>query len=158
MKLRELVTNLSLSAATLALVLGAAEMIARRGPDAPPVAGYITDWQDWDGEFYTVKSEAAGWPPWEDYNSDGLRDRDHELARTPGVRRVVCLGDSTTLGWGLRPPEAYPQVLEELLEEAGDRTEVLNVALGGWSTRQELIATGASRASTGRMWWSWASA
>jgi len=140
MRLRELAGNLSLSLATMALVLGGAELALRRLAPPPAVAPYITDWQDWDGEFYTVKSTAAGWPPWEDYNGDGLRDRDHEVARSPGTRRVVCLGDSTTLGWGVSPPEAYPQVLEELLEAEGDPTEVLNVALGGWSTRQELIA------------------
>ena len=140
MKLREILPNVVLSATSVALVLGGAEILCRRGAAPAPVAGYITDWQAWDGAFYTVKSAAAGWPPWEDYNSDGLRDRDHDLEKPPGTRRVVCLGDSTTLGWGLRPPEAYPQVLEELLEAEGDRSEVLNVALGGWSTRQELIA------------------
>jgi HEAT repeat protein/lysophospholipase L1-like esterase len=136
----ELASNLALSLASVALVLGGAELAVRRFAHETAVAAYITDWQDWEGEFYTVKSTAAGWPPWEDYNGDGLRDRDHEVARTPGTRRVVCLGDSTTLGWGVSPPEAYPQVLEEMLEAEGDRTEVLNVALGGWSTRQELIA------------------
>jgi len=132
--------NLALSLASVALVLGGAELAVRRFTHETAVADYITDWQDWDGEFYTVKSTAAGWPPWEDYNGDGMRDRDHEVARSPGIRRVVCLGDSTTLGWGVSPPEAYPQVLEEMLEAGGDSTEVLNVALGGWSTRQELIA------------------
>src|SRR5262249_58411655 len=91
-----------------------------RGKTAPSVAPYITDWQDWDGEFYTVKSAAAGWPPWEDYNSDGLRDREHEVAKAPGVRRIVCLGDSTTLRWGLRPQQAYPQGPEEQVESAGE--------------------------------------
>jgi HEAT repeat protein/lysophospholipase L1-like esterase len=140
MRLRGLAANLALSLASVTVVLGGAELAVRRFAHEPAIAGYITDWQAWDGEFYTVKSTAAGWPPWEDYNGDGLRDRDHEVARTPGTRRVVCLGDSTTLGWGVSPQEAYPQVLEEMLESEGDRTEVLNVALGGWSTRQELIA------------------
>jgi HEAT repeat protein/lysophospholipase L1-like esterase len=140
---REIAQNVLLSLVSMAVVLGAAELVLRRlehGKTAPSVAPYITDWQDWDGEFYTVKSAAAGWPPWEDYNSDGLRDREHEVAKPPGVRRIACLGDSTTLGWGIRPEQAYPQVLEELLESAGEPSEVFNVGLGGWSTRQELIA------------------
>jgi lysophospholipase L1-like esterase len=72
------------------------------------VASYITVWND--GEFYTVKSAATGWPPWEDYNRDGMRDREHAVAGQPGVRRVMILGDSVTLGYGLRPEQAFPQV------------------------------------------------
>ena len=54
--------------------------------------------------------------------------------------RVACLGDSVTLGYGIRPQEAWPQVLEDLLDARGQREEVFNIAFGGWSTRQELIA------------------
>ena len=102
------------------------------------MASYITVWDD--GEFYTVKSAATGWPPWEDYNRDGLRDREHALAASPGVRRVMILGDSVTLGYGLRPEQAFPQVLQDLLDARGRRAEVFNVAFSGWSTRQERIA------------------
>ncbi|HKC11579.1 MAG TPA: HEAT repeat domain-containing protein, partial [Vicinamibacteria bacterium] len=142
MRIKEALANLLLSALTLLLFVGGAEGVCRlleRGRPAPRAAAYITDW-NWEGDFYTVKSTAAGWPPWEDYNSDGLRDRERAVEKPPGVRRLICLGDSTTLGWGIRPQEAYPQVLEDLLESTGERTEVFNVALGGWATRQELIA------------------
>ena len=102
------------------------------------MASYITVWND--GEFYTVKSAATGWPPWEDYNRDGMRDREHALAAPPGVRRVMILGDSVTLGYALRPEQAFPQVLQDLLDARGWRSEVFNVAFSGWSTRQERIA------------------
>jgi len=105
---------------------------------ARPVASYITVWND--GEFYTVKSAATGWPPWEDYNRDGMRDREHAVERQPGTRRVMMLGDSVTLGYGLRPEQAYPQVLQDLLDARGQPAEVFNVAFSGWSTRQERIA------------------
>jgi HEAT repeat protein/lysophospholipase L1-like esterase len=140
---KRLAQNLLLSAGTVVVFAAGAEGLARlldRGDPAPKTAAYITDWANWDGEFYTVKSTAVGWPPWEDYNRDGLRDREHALAKPPGVRRLVCLGDSTTLGWGLPPHEAYPQVLQDRLDSLGRSVEVFNVALGGWSTRQELIA------------------
>jgi HEAT repeat protein/lysophospholipase L1-like esterase len=135
--------NLLLSLATCVVGLGGAEGICRfleRRQPPHEVAPYITPWREEEGGFYTVESAAAGWPPWEDYNSEGLRDREHAVERAQGVRRVVCLGDSTTLGWGILPAEAYPQVLGELLESVGERAEVFNVALGGWSTRQERIA------------------
>ena len=141
--LREVLPNLLLSTATVVIFLGGTEGVCRllesRQPP-PVVAPYITPWENWEDGFYTVKSTAVGWPPWEDYNSEGLRDRERTVEKPEGVRRVICLGDSTTLGWGIRPQEAYPQVLEDLLESQGDRVEVLNVALGGWSTRQERIA------------------
>jgi HEAT repeat protein/lysophospholipase L1-like esterase len=104
------------------------------------MAELILDWQGWDGEFYTVKSTAVGQPPWEDYNQDGVRDREHDLDKPPGVARVVVLGDSTTFGFWLPPREAFPQVLQDLLDARGQRFEVFNVALPGWTTRQELIA------------------
>jgi HEAT repeat protein/lysophospholipase L1-like esterase len=139
---RELGANLALATTTVVVLLGGAELVARltEPPAVAATADYITDWQAWDGDFYTVKSTAVGWPPWEDYNTEGLRDREHALEKRPGSWRVVCLGDSVTLGWGIRPQQAWPQVLEELAAASGRDLEVMNVALGGWSTRQELIA------------------
>jgi HEAT repeat protein/lysophospholipase L1-like esterase len=142
-RLVSLAPNVLLSAVTVVVFLGGAEGLARlleRGDEPAPVAPSITDWALWEGDFYTVKATALGWPPFEDYNHDGLRDREHQLAKPPGVRRVICLGDSTTAGYRIRPQEAYPQVLQDLLDALGERTEVFNVALGGWSTLQERIA------------------
>jgi lysophospholipase L1-like esterase len=53
---------------------------------------------------------------------------------------VAFLGDSVTLGAGLRPEQAYPQVLQTKLDAEGRGTEVFNVALWGWSTRQQRLA------------------
>jgi lysophospholipase L1-like esterase len=77
-----------------------------------------------------VKSTAAGWPPWEDYNAEGLRDREHTIEKRPGTWRVACLGDSVTLEWGIRPEESWPQVLEERAAASGRDLDVMNVALG----------------------------
>jgi HEAT repeat protein len=139
-RLSALAVNLSLSAATVALTLAAAEGLSRLLEKEPPraAASYITVWDD--GEFFTVSSAAAGWPPWEDYNRDGLRDREHAVDKPPGVRRIACLGDSVTLGYGLAPAESYPQVLQDVLDERGDAAEVFNVAFHGWSTRQQRLA------------------
>ena len=140
---KSLLPNLLLSLGSVVVFLAAAEGLCRVVEHAKPErprAPYITDWAAWDGDFYTVKSTAVGWPPWEDYNRDGLRDREHALAKPNGVRRVIALGDSTTLGWRLRPEEAYPQVLQDRASALGRDVEVFNVGLGGWSTRQELIA------------------
>jgi HEAT repeat protein/lysophospholipase L1-like esterase len=143
LRLNETAQNLVLSLGTGAILLAAGEAFFRlreHGHHARKVADYITSWQEWDGDFYTVKSAAVGWPPWEDYNRDGVRDREHALAKPPGEHRVICLGDSTTLGWDIRPQEAYPQVLQDLLDALGGGVEVFNIALAGWSTKQERIA------------------
>ena len=55
------------------------------------------------------------------------------------MRRAVFLGDSVA-GAEVQPDEAYPQVLQRRFEEEGRPVEVFNVALWGWSTRQERIA------------------
>jgi HEAT repeat protein len=142
---RRLAANLGLSVAVTLVFLGALEGVARlfdaRRPAPPPVADYIWDWSEkMPGDFYTMKSEAVGWPPWEEFNRDGLRDRTRPEEKPAGFWRVAVLGDSVTLGAETRPYEAYPQVLEARLRGAGRRIEVMNVALWGWSTRQERIA------------------
>jgi HEAT repeat protein len=82
----------------------------------------------------------VGWPPWEEFNRDGLRDRTHTVEKPDDVWRVAFLGDSVTLGAGLRPEQAYPQVIQARLDAEGRGTEVFSVALWGWSTRQQRIA------------------
>jgi len=138
-----LLPNLLLALATVVVVGGGAEALARwREPPRLPIppANDITRWGEGESEFYTIKSSATGWPPWEDYNSEGVRDREHALAKPPGVRRLVCLGDSVTLGTGLAAEDAYPQLLQDRFDALGEPIEVLNVALGGWSTGQEHVA------------------
>jgi hypothetical protein len=142
---RGLVVNLALSAVTVAVFLGglegAARLVERHRPPRPEVAKYIWDWDHMmPGGFYVVKSDAAGWPPWEPINADGLRDRTRTHEKPEGYRRIAILGDSVTLGADLPPDLAYPQRLEARFRAEGRRVEVMNVALWGWSTRQERIA------------------
>ena len=105
------------------------------------MADYIWDWDDkMPGGFYVMKSDGVGWPPWEEFNRDGLRDRTRSREKAEGLRRIAILGDSVTLGAEIRPEDAYPQRLEARFRAEGRRVEVMNVALWGWSTRQERIA------------------
>ncbi len=77
---RDDVLGLAVATSTVVLFLGVSELTARiEEPAGAKPAAYITDWQAWDGDFYTVKSAAVGWPPWEDYNVEGLRDPEHTL-------------------------------------------------------------------------------
>lgn len=62
-------------------------------------------------------------------NSFGMRDRERRLAAEPGTVRLAVLGDSFTFGFGVEAEEAYPAVLERLLNaEAPTTAEAPSVA------------------------------
>ena len=62
-------------------------------PEARDVARYIWDWDEkMPGGFYVMRSEAVGWPPWQEFNGDGLRDRTRPREKPEGVWRVAILG------------------------------------------------------------------
>jgi lysophospholipase L1-like esterase len=72
-------------------------------------------------------------------NSAGLRDREFPREKPPGVYRIVWLGDSTTLGWGVPLAGTAPKILERELNAAGHgRLEVLNAGVGNYDTVQEV--------------------
>lgn len=80
-------------------------------------------------------------------NADGFRSPPVG-PRLPGVARVLALGDSYTFGWAVAEEEAYPRVVERVLnDEMALRAEVINAAVIGYGTDQEarLLAETAPR-------------
>jgi hypothetical protein len=72
-------------------------------------------------------------------NSAGLRDREFAREKPAGVRRIVWLGDSTTVGWGVPLEGTAPKILErELNASRAGRFEVLNCGVGNYDTVQEV--------------------
>jgi GDSL-like Lipase/Acylhydrolase family len=75
-------------------------------------------------------------------NSQGLRDYEYALQKPAGVYRIMLLGDSTTLGWGVPVNETAAKTLERELNAehlAGDpRFEVINTGVGNYDTVQEV--------------------
>ena len=68
-------------------------------------------------------------------NSRGFRDKERSLAKPPGVRRVLSLGDSFAWGASVEFEDAYPQRLERALTRRRRETwEVVNLALPGMNT------------------------
>jgi acyl-CoA thioesterase I len=62
----------------------------------------------------------------------GRRPADAPGASTPAPRpRVVALGDSLTAGLGLDRSEAYPAILQQRIDAAGYRFEVVNAGVSG---------------------------
>jgi hypothetical protein len=73
-------------------------------------------------------------------NSRGWKDVEHELAKAPGVVRVLFLGDSYTAG--IVPlEETYPRIVQGLFKKSGfPEVEIISMGVGGWGTDQELEA------------------
>jgi lysophospholipase L1-like esterase len=72
-------------------------------------------------------------------NSKGLRDREFNYARTPGVSRILALGDSFTLGWGVPIEQSYSKLLEKNLSRKKP-VEVINTGIGNYNLEQETAA------------------
>jgi len=74
-------------------------------------------------------------------NSEGFRDREWTVAKPPGTRRVIVLGDSITAGSKVSDvDDVYPRVLERLLDASDPNFdwEVMNMGVGGYHTLQEV--------------------
>jgi hypothetical protein len=74
-------------------------------------------------------------------NAERLFDRDYPLARTPGVRRIVWVGDSLSRGLGAPFGQALEPRVERWMNETqpGEGVigfEVLNLAVEGYRTTQ----------------------
>ncbi len=75
-------------------------------------------------------------------NSLGLRaNKEYAIPKPRGTKRILILGDSTTMGWGVIYNESYPYVLEYLLNKnSTEKFEVINAAVGNYNAINELEA------------------
>lgn len=72
-------------------------------------------------------------------NSLGFRDRERAVEKPPGVFRILVLGDSIAAGQAVREAaDVFPARLEAGLAAAGVAAEVINFAVTGYDTRQEV--------------------
>jgi len=71
-------------------------------------------------------------------NSLGFREKEYTVERTPGVPRIVVLGDSFTQGLGVDFEDMYVKRLEASLIRSWGPTEVINFGVSGYSTALEL--------------------
>ena len=76
-------------------------------------------------------------------NRDGLRDREHTMAKPPDTIRVAVLGDSFTEALQVNQEEDFCSVLEQELQKCGNlrgrHIEVINFGVAGFGTAQELL-------------------
>jgi lysophospholipase L1-like esterase len=141
--------KLTLSLLAVLLALAAAEIVVRLSGTAPEL-GLIRK-----GRFQLSKNPRIGYEPvpnlryhgedlaFYDYqggsNRLGYRDVDHAIAKPAGVFRIAVLGDSIASGFGVeKVADVFSARLEQLLRAAGRQAEVLNFAVSGYDTRQEV--------------------
>jgi len=73
-------------------------------------------------------------------NSQGFRGtKEYEIVPPENCFRIVVQGDSVTLGHGVKDNETYAYLLEEMLNKDGFRAEVINMAVSGFGTAEEII-------------------
>lgn len=71
-----------------------------------------------------------------DINSHGLRGPETTYEKPASTFRILNLGDSIVMGWGVRLEDTYGQRLETLLNEQGSEDrhfEVINAGVPGWN-------------------------
>ncbi len=77
-------------------------------------------------------------------DSLGLRDREYSVSKPPGVFRIVLLGSSMDMGWGVGTDETYDNQFEDWLNAHAAkhglrrRFEVLNFAVAAYSPLHRL--------------------
>jgi lysophospholipase L1-like esterase len=71
-------------------------------------------------------------------NSMGFRSGEIAVAKPGDVKRILVLGDSFTLGWGVPFGETYSVLLEKYLNRQGNRSEVVNLGVGNYNSIMEL--------------------
>jgi lysophospholipase L1-like esterase len=71
-------------------------------------------------------------------NSLGFRDSECSEPKPGGERRIVFLGDSFTLGWGVSSEETFPRQVEKAINASHGGHRVINLGIGNYNMAMEL--------------------
>ncbi|MDP8216956.1 MAG: SGNH/GDSL hydrolase family protein [Candidatus Kaelpia imicola] len=93
-------------------------------------------WRFNEGSY--AMGEIIGQPTTLNINSQGIRGPEITSEKKKNNLRIVCLGDSTTLGWEIDYKYTYEQQLQSLLNEKMKNIhfEVINAGVNGYSAYQ----------------------
>ncbi len=69
-------------------------------------------------------------------NGDGFWDNHHTAEKPPGVKRILFLGDSFTIGYGIDRSMRFMDVIKHRLPP---EYEMINMGMWGFSTDQEFL-------------------
>lgn len=131
------------------VMLGIAEVAVRLQGLAPELGRISVDHYQWSPNpelgyepIPRATGETASGDPFNPsrrFNRLGFRDRNHTPAPEPGVFRIVVIGDSIAEGLGVHDDSAiFPALLEKRMAEAGHEIEIVNLAVRGYNTQQEV--------------------
>lgn len=81
---------------------------------------------DREGDYYGVNIKT---------NSFGFRDNEYAVEKKK--KRILFIGDSFTLGWGVKFDSIYSKLLEKQLASQGYEYEVINTGIGNYNSRME---------------------
>ena len=145
--IRKIVVSALLILFGVLLAFGVLEIFVRVTGKTPPTGEPAFFWQDDErfGWFHTPGAEGYYFNPPGEYNayarvnSAGLMDQEYAQEKPAGVYRILVLGDSFTEGLRVPMDAAFHSILEEELNAAGKRVEVINAGVAGWGTDQELL-------------------
>jgi hypothetical protein len=71
-------------------------------------------------------------------NSLGFRGAEVERRKSPGTIRIAFLGDSFTVGIGVKDDDTLPERFERLVKRDCGDVEVLNLGISGSSTQKQI--------------------
>lgn len=69
-------------------------------------------------------------------NAWGLRGGPVSETPAPGTRRIMVLGGSLTLGWGVAEDQTVSSLLQKKFDEASIKAEVLNAGIGNYNAQR----------------------
>ena len=138
----QITSRLILAAVATLVALVLAELICRLAfPEWAPMSNDRKFWV-YDpvlGWFHEPGEKGRFWHPDFDVqvkiNQAGLRDDDYATEKTPGVFRILVLGDSFAWGFGVEKDEIFC----ERIEQRNTTTELINAAVSGYGTDQEYL-------------------
>jgi len=73
-------------------------------------------------------------------NADGFRDYNYDVKKPSSTYRIMMLGDSITLGWGVNSSDTFSKRIERKINNIsnGKKFEVINTGIGGYNTKMEV--------------------
>ncbi len=66
-------------------------------------------------------------------------DRDFSYTKADGLKRIVSLGDSMTVGYEVNQDQTFSSIIEQRLISKGLNVEVLNAGVSGYGNAEELL-------------------
>lgn len=138
---REWKNNLLLLAVSFLLVAASGEVVSRLLLGAPlpwryPQVRYRSDQNLVFSMVPNQRAFTADKPL--TISAHGLRGREIDYQRRPGVLRILFLGDSIVFGMGVREEEVVTARVKTLLASRGIKAEVINTAVPSYNTEQEV--------------------